>query len=137
MTERSSDSERQRRLNRAYLFQNGFVGLVALLFLTSALSFWFDPEQLGRTLGHVPPYDYYWNGFYLIGSVAVLFGLLTRRVGVEAAGHTVLVPGLILNSIVAAVLLGFHSTSFLTLVFGLGAALRAYGLVVGWQEDQR
>jgi hypothetical protein len=127
----------RRRLNRAYLFQNGFVALVAILFLTSSLSFWLDPDQIGRTLGHVPPYDYYWNGFYLLGSLMVCIGLFGRRPGVEAAGHTLLVPGLLLNCIAAAAVLGLHNTTFLTLVFGLGAGLRAWGLVMGWQEDQR
>lgn len=125
---------RRKRLHRAYLFQNGFVALVALLFLTTSLTFWLDPTALNRTLGHVAPYDYYWNAFYLAGSVLVLVGLFGRRLGIEAAGHVLLVPGLVLNFILAAVVLGFHTSTLLTFVFALAAGLRAYGLVAGWQE---
>lgn len=130
-----SERERQRRrVTRAYLFQNGFVALVAILFLVSAVGFWLHPETIDRPLGHVPPFDYYWNGFYLAGSVLVIVGLHTLRPGIEAAGHVLLVPGLLLNCLVAALILGLHSTTLLTFVFACGAALRACGLVAGWRE---
>lgn len=122
------------RLHRTYLFQNGFVALVAFLFFVSSLSFWFDPNQLGRALPHVPPYDYFWNGCYLLGSATVLYGFFSRRPGIEAAGHVVVVPGLVLNFIIVALILGFHANAILTLVFALAAGARAYGLLRGWQE---
>ena len=130
----SASHNTRRRLHRAYLFQNGFVLLVAVLFFTTSLSFWFDPTALGRTLGHVPPYDYYWNATYLGGSLLVMVGLLGRRDGIEAAGHAMLVPGLLINFGIALLQVGFHNTTVLTLTFAAAAALRAYGLIMGWQE---
>lgn len=126
----------RRRLTRAYLCQNALVGLVALLFLTTAVSFFLDPQQLDRAIGHVPPYDYFWNAFYLAGGLLVTGGLFTRRPGVEAAGQTLLLPGLLLNFVVAVDRLGLHHITALTLVFAAGLALRAYGLVMGWQETR-
>lgn len=130
----STLAQRRKRLNRAYMFQNGFVLLVAILFLTTSVSFWFDPHGLSRALGHVPPYDYYWNALYSIGSIMVAFGLLGRRDGIEAAGHVLLVPGLALNFLLACLHLGVHTTTLLTFIFAIGAALRAIGLIMGWQE---
>jgi hypothetical protein len=124
----------RKRLQRAYLFQNAFVLLVAILFFTTSLSFWLDPDALDRALGPIPPYDYYWNALYITGSTMVVIGLLSQRVGIEAAGHTMLVPGLLLNFLVAAMTLGVHNTTLLTLVFAAGSAFRAYGLIAGWRE---
>ena len=125
---------RRRRLHRAYVFQNGFVALVAFLFLVSSVAFWLDPVNIQGSIGHLPPYDYYWNGAYLSGSVMVLVGLFGRRIGVEAAGHILLVPGLALQFLVAIPLLGLHRITLLTFVFAVGAGMRAYGLVMGWSE---
>jgi uncharacterized membrane protein len=133
---KASRERRQKRLDRAYLFQNGFVALVAILFLVVSVSFFLDPNQLGRAIGHVPPWDDYWNAFYLVGSALVLIGLFSRRIAIEAAGHILLVPGLVINFLIAAAILGFSSSTLLTVVFALGAALRAYGLILGWQESR-
>lgn len=124
-----------KRRHRAYLFQNGFVALVALLFLVTSISFFLDPVAIERAVPPVPPYDYYWNAIYLVGSIMVLFGLFSRRVGVEAAGHTVLVPGLVLNDVLAALTIGVHATTFIVAVFAIASGLRAYGLIAGWRED--
>ena len=124
----------RKRLNRAYVFQNGFVLLVAFLFLVTSASFWLDPHELGRSLGPQPPFDVFWNAFYSVGSVLIIFGLLTRRIGVEAAGHFLLVPGLFLNFLLCVLVLGFHATTLLTFVFAWGAALRGIGLIMGWRD---
>ena len=134
-TTRLEREREKRRLTRAYLFQNAFVALVALLFFTTSLSFFLDPNALGRAVGHVPPYDYFWNAFYAVGSSMVLFGVLSRRLGIEAAGHVLLVPGLLLNFAIAVQVIGFHNTTLLTLVFASASGLRAYGLVAGWRND--
>ncbi len=128
------DRERVRR--RTYLFQNGFVALVAILFFLASLSFWIDPNAVGRSLGHVPPYDYYWNALYSLGSVLVLFGLITRRPSIEAAGHIIYVPGLSLATVIGAIVLGVNTSVLLTLIFAIASGMRAYGLIRGWQEAQ-
>lgn len=125
----------KRKLHRTYLFQNAFVGLVAVLLATTGISFFFDPDQIGRALPHVPPYDYFWYSLYVVGGVFVLYGLLSRRIAVEAAGHILYVPGLLANCIAAALVLGLHTTVLLTLIFALAAAFRAVGLMQGWQNE--
>ena len=128
---------RRKQLHRNYLYLNAFVGLVAMLLAISGVSFFFDPAGIEGSLPHVPPWDYYWNGLYAVGGVTVMFGLLSRRVAIEAAGHILYVPGLLLNMVIGIATVGIvHRITFLTLVFAAGAAFRAYGLVAGWSEDQ-
>lgn len=123
-----------QQLRRAVLFQNGYVILVLILFLVSALSFFFNPNAVDRSLPNMHPFDYYWHSFYLLGSATALFGLFSQRVGLEAAGHALLVPGLLGNFAFSALVLGLHAATLLTLVFAIGATMRAIGLVRGWSS---
>jgi hypothetical protein len=124
----------QRRVARGRLLKDAPVILIAALFLISSLSFFIDPGEIGGTLPHLPPWDYYWNILYTIGGFFIIAGILTRRVGVEAAGHICVVPGLALNFFLAVGLVGFHRITLLTTIFGIGLALRAYGLLSVWWE---
>lgn len=119
-----------------YLYQHGYVALVAILFLTLGLTFFLDAEQPG-SLGRVPPFDYMWNASYALGGAVILAGWFSRRPGIEAAGHIVKIPGVLLNLTVAAAVLHFHYLAFLLAVFATTAAIRTAGLVMGWQEDQK
>ena len=110
--------------------------LLLSMFLVSAMSFFLDPAAIDRPLPHLPPYDYFWNAFYFIGALSSVIGLITRRVGFEIAGKTLLVPALLFQLIVAVPILGLHSTVILLAILAVGFGLRIYGLYRGWQETQ-
>ena len=126
----------RKRLHRAYMFQNGYVMLVAALFVISSASFFWNPDRIDRTLP-AHPWDFYWNGMYLVGGLMIIAGLTTRRVGIEAAGHALVVPGLALNFAALVGEVGLHTQTLIVAMFGVASLLCAYGLLMGWQEDNR
>ncbi len=128
-------AERDTKARRAYLFQNGFVLLFAFLFFAITVGFFIDPDGLDRALGDARPYEYAWSVAYLIGTSMVLYGLPTRRVGIEASGHAVIGAGLLVHIILAVTTLGTHLTTVILMVFGVAAGMRAYGLIAGWRDS--
>ena len=128
--------QERRKLHHVYLFQNAFVALVAFLLAFSGLTFLLSPTEIAGSMPHVPPYDYIWNTLYLVGGIAVIAGLLDRRPGLEAVGHLLYIPGLVLNLYIAAVVFGeLHRIVILTTVFAVAAAFRAHGLIAGWSDN--
>lgn len=79
----------------------------AITFLCVAIAFY---SSAGESLIRSPvgqtaaPYDYVWNGFYVLGAAGILFGLPTDRRALELAGLVALGWGLVANAIAVAVL---------------------------------
>lgn len=124
----------RRRLTRAILFREGYVVLVGLLFLISGGSYLLPGAQVGSSLHPPYPIDFAINGLYFTGGAMIVYGFLSRRLGIETAGHAMLVPALLLSFAAAVAELGLHRTTILVVIFALASAARAYGLVVGWHE---
>lgn len=126
-----------RELTLGRLFREGYVALVALLFLLVGLGYLIDPGAVGRAFTIPYPYDLAVNALYALGGATVLVGFLDRRPGIESAGHTLLVPALLTSFAFAAFAVGLHTTTVLSIVFAVSSALRAYGLILRWQETLR
>jgi hypothetical protein len=75
-----------------------FEAAIAWCFLAASVAFAIDPAAtLVRSPvgGTVHPFDYLWNGFYFVGGVAVIAGLLVGRPRVEVGGLIILASGLL------------------------------------------
>ena len=126
---------RRKRLQRTYLFQIGPIIMLALLLLIVSASHFLEPITVGGALKNAAPFDSYWNGTYLVGSLLILYGLFSRRLAFEIIGNLALVPAFVLQFVIAAPMVGLHRITLLAFIFAIGFALRALGLYLGWQDD--
>lgn len=108
------------------------VGVIALLGIFSALSFWLDPgyperTAIGRSLEGV--IDDLWNAMYLGGGLLILLGVWTARAGIEFAGHTPFVTAVLVNTAAAlSVAGGFNVTIALSFSVAVGLSARMWYL---------
>lgn len=84
-------------------FRLGAGAALALIFLIAGIAFYIDPStalrsQVGQTLW---PWDYLWNGLYILGGLAVLAGRVHghRIEGAEILGVCLLSAGWLTNLI--------------------------------------
>ena len=122
----------RRRLQRAYLFRESPIILMALALTFIGLTFFYDGINLLSALGPQPPWDTYYNAFYLAGGLVVLLGVLTMRVGLEVAGHMLLFPACAVYAVVSCSEIGLeHRSTVLGITFALITVIRPLGLLLG------
>lgn len=130
---------RRRQLTWGFLLAEGYVALIAVAFLLIGLAYLAPGPESGHTYPVTYPLDLYINSFYVAGSMTVLVGFFTRRVGVEVAGHVALVPAFFMGfgfAVAHLLTVGFgpdlrlERTVLIMLILALASAARAWGLVL-------
>lgn len=94
--------------------RNRFEFLLAMLMIAAGLTFFLDPESLQQTaVGHTVTgwLDDAWSMCYLIGGILICAGLLTSRVGIEAAGLWLAITTVVVNAYGILTIFGGRSLS--------------------------
>lgn len=93
---RSSDYEDRRSYLHENRFEAGFGGLALL----SAIQFYLDPTSFQRTAVGMAlhgPLDDIWSLMYGFGGLAIIVGIVTRYIAIEAAGLWLLGSATVVN----------------------------------------
>lgn len=107
----------------AYVGSHSFVLLIGVLALTGAATFFHNPHAPAYEATALSPGHYFQSVAYALlgaGGLCVIIGLVLLSLPTEAAGHSLIVTGVVMNGILLArvATLSFDSaTALFTIVF--------------------
>lgn len=136
---RLRDPGRPVSVRQAYIEANIFELFVALLALTSSVSYFIDPHTAGGlAVSHVAFPDVAWAAMYGTGSFLVCLGLVTIRGQVEAAGLVLFAGAVVIQALAVASVGGWSSyVGVLILVSFAAASLTRLWVIVNVIRAQR
>lgn len=131
-----------KRDRLAYVGSHSFVLLIGFIALCSGLAFLVEPNapQFAATnLLNPPIFEYIWSILFLIGGIAICYGLVALNLRIEATGHTCIATAIVIEGIMMSRILDYGSfagwvtlltfiATFIAIMFRLWALFEAINI---------